>query len=91
MYKNKNSNGKNNLCGPVVAQLRRQLVPHTSQRALAAQLQLLGLDIDKNAVQRIESGERFVTDIELHVLAEYFGVTADELIGGENRGQADFQ
>ena len=87
MYKNKNSNGKNNLCGPVVAQLRRQLVPHTSQRALAAQLQLLGLDIDKNAVQRIESGERF----ELHVLAEYFGVTADELIGGENRGQADFQ
>ena len=28
----------------------------------------------------MESGERFVTDIELKVLAEVFGVTSDELL-----------
>lgn len=51
-----------------------------SQRMLAEKLQLRGIDVDKNAIQRMESGERFVTDIELKVLAEVFGVTSDELL-----------
>jgi transcriptional regulator with XRE-family HTH domain len=51
-----------------------------SQRALADQLQLVGIDVDKNAVQRIESGQRFVTDIELLALARVFSVTTDELL-----------
>ena len=41
----------------------------TSQRMLAYLLQMKGLDVDKNAIQRIESGERFVTDIELKMMA----------------------
>lgn len=36
-----------------------------SQRELADRLQLADLDIDKNAIQRIECGKRFVTDIEI--------------------------
>ena len=28
-------------------------------------MQLVGLDMDKNAIQRIEAGKRFVTDIEI--------------------------
>ena len=51
-----------------------------SQRALAEKLQLYGMDVDKNAVQRIECGKRFVTDIELRALAKIFGVTCDELL-----------
>lgn len=43
-------------------------------------LQIKGLDIDKNAIQRIESGKRFVTDIELKALSEVFQVTCDELL-----------
>ena len=43
-------------------------------------LQMAGLDIDKNAVQRIESGKRFVTDIELKVIAEVLGVSYKELL-----------
>lgn len=43
-------------------------------------LQMAGLDIDKNAVQRIESGKRFVTDIELKVIAEVLGVSYQELL-----------
>ena len=43
-------------------------------------LQRAGLDIDKNAVQRIESGKRFVTDIELKVIAEGLGVNYQDLL-----------
>ena len=41
-----------------------------------------GLDIDKNAVQRMESGQRFVTDIELKALADVFHISCDELLQG---------
>lgn len=51
-----------------------------SQRELADRLQLAGLDLGKNAVQQIESGQRFVTDIELKTLAKVLGVTADDLL-----------
>ena len=61
MYKNKSSNGNNNLCGKKIAILRKQLSPKVSQRAFADKLQLKGIDLDKNAIQRIECGKRFVT------------------------------
>lgn len=63
MFINKTSDGRNNLSGRAIGQLRKQR--GLSQRALADQMQLLGIDLDKNAVQRIEAGLRFVTDIEL--------------------------
>ncbi len=80
MFKNKSKTGKNNLCGEKISQLRKQKMPKMSQRMLAEQLQIRGIDVDKNAIQRMESGERFVTDIELKVLAEIFQTTSDELI-----------
>lgn len=55
--------------------------PKMSQKALADKLQLRGLDVDKNIVQRIECGKRFVTDIELKAIAAVFGVSADVLLG----------
>ena len=45
-------------------------------------MQLVGLDVDKNAIQRIESGKRFVTDIELLGFAHVFEVAVDELLKG---------
>ena len=51
-----------------------------SQRELADRLQLLGLDIDKNAIQRIECGKRFVTDIELTYFARFFNLSFDDLL-----------
>lgn len=82
MYKNRGPNGRCNLCGQRVAQLRKAMNPKISQRALADLLQLAGIDVDKNAVQRIESGRRFVTDIELKVLAQVLGVTTEDLLNG---------
>lgn len=79
MFKNK-SNGKNNICGENIKRLRMENPTKLSQRALADKMQLCGVDVDKNAIQRIECGKRFVTDIELKALSEIFGVTIDELL-----------
>ena len=80
MYKNRAPDGRYNLSGKQVAALRKAKVPKLSQRGLADLLQLDGLDVDKNAVQRIESGQRFVTDIELKALAHALNVTVEELL-----------
>ena len=83
MYKNKSSNGNNNLCGKKIAILRKQLSPKVSQRAFADKLQLKGIDLDKNAIQRIECGKRFVTDIELKAFDQILNTTADALLETE--------
>ena len=58
--------------------------PTVSQRALADSLQLQGIDVDKNAVQRIECGKRFVTDIELVAIASVLNVSVLDLLVEEN-------
>lgn len=80
MFKNKND-GLNNISGAGIARIRKAARPALSQRALADMVQLFGLDVDKNAVQRIECGKRFVTDIELCAFARALGVSVDELLG----------
>lgn len=81
MYKNRLPNGKNNLCGERIKYYRRAMAGSPSQRAFADMLQIAGLDVDKNAVQRIECGKRFVTDIELAAISRIIGVSCDELLG----------
>ncbi len=80
MYKNKAENGLNNLCGIKVKQYRLAMPTKTSQRKLAVLLQIEGLDLEKNAIQKIESGARFVTDIELKVIAKVLGVSYQDLL-----------
>ncbi len=77
MFINKTQDGRNNICGANVARLRKQM--KISQRELADRLQLVGLDVDKNAVQRIEAGKRFVTDIDIAALTEVLSCTFDDL------------
>ncbi len=78
MFINKSVENKNNICGGNVAFFRKEM--KISQRELAERLQIAGLDVDKNAVQRIESGQRFVTDIELVFLCEVLNKTLSELL-----------
>lgn len=82
MYKNKAPDGRNNLCGKQIARLRKQMRPRVSQRLLAERLQVLGLDLDKNTIQRIENGSRFVTDVELAQIAQLLQVSMEELTEG---------
>ena len=78
MFINKTKDGKNNLCGRNVYVFRNDL--KISQRELADRMQLAGIDIDKNAIQRIECGKRFVTDIELIALAQVFNKSYEDLL-----------
>ena len=80
MYKNRALDGRNNICGRRIKGLREALSGAPSQKQFSDLLQLEGLDLDKNAVQRIESGQRFVTDIELRVIARVLGVSYDDLL-----------
>ncbi len=77
MFINKNSDGTNNLCGKNIRRFRNILM--ISQRELADRMQLSGIDMDKNAIQRIECGKRFVTDIEILAFANVFNVDINEL------------
>ena len=78
MFINKTADGLNNICGKNIAKFRTGL--GLSQRALADKMQLVGLDIDKNAIQRIECGKRFVTDIEIVAFAKVFSVSLESLL-----------
>ncbi|MEG1945112.1 MAG: helix-turn-helix transcriptional regulator [Oscillospiraceae bacterium] len=80
MYKNKNQDGTLNICGEKIKKMRMSLEPPVSQRMLADKLQLIGIDLDKNAIQKIESGKRFVTDIEIVAFAKVFEITTDVLL-----------
>lgn len=78
MFINKSADGLNNICGKRIAHFRNEM--KISQRELADKMQLAGIDMDKNAIQRIECGKRFVTDIEIVAFAKVFDVTFEELL-----------
>lgn len=79
MKQRTNANGKN-LIGKRLKILRTER--NLSQRDLARELQLIGIDMDKNVITRIETDKRYVTDFELQALKEIFGVSYDYLIDG---------
>ena len=78
LFINKTQDGMNNFCGKNIARFRKAL--NISQRELADRLQLAGLDIDKNAVQRIECGKRFVTDIEIVYISKVLNISFEDLL-----------
>ena len=78
MFINKTPDNKNNICGKNISKFRKEI--SISQRELADRLQLAGLDIDKNAIQRIESGQRFVTDIEIIALRKVLKKSFEDLL-----------
>lgn len=71
-------NGRNNIAGIGMRRIRKDM--GISQRKIAVLLQQNGIDIDKNAVQRMESGERFITDVEVAGLLRTFNISYDKLM-----------
>ncbi|MCL2351064.1 MAG: helix-turn-helix domain-containing protein [Firmicutes bacterium] len=85
MSKPRNADGDKNLIGVRLKELRENAIPRLSQRGLAQKLQLMGIDIDKNVITRIETNKRYVSDFEIQAFARIFGVTYDYLIDGKIR------
>ena len=80
MKQRTNTDGKN-LIGERLKLLRDKA--NLSQRDLAHQLQLIGIDMDKNVITRIETNKRYVNDFELQALKQIFDVSYDYLIDGK--------
>lgn len=81
MARLRSASGEKNLIGKRLIYLRK--INHLSQRDLAQKLQLAGYDVDKNVITRIETDNRYVTDIELKAIAEIFNVSYEYLLNGE--------
>lgn len=69
-----------NVIGAKIKQLRKK--HKLTQKALAEKLQLEGYEFSDLTILRIEQGKRFVPDYEVIILADYFGITTDELLRG---------
>ena len=72
---------RKNLIDPKIIELRKR--DRLSQRDLVNRLQLMGIDMDKNVITRIETRKRFVTDFEVKALAQVFQVSYEFLLDGE--------
>lgn len=74
-----NYGGKANVSGDRIHQART--AQRLSQDDLAAKMQVAGVGIGREAISRIETGDRFVTDYELAIFARVLGVTIEWLTG----------
>ncbi len=74
-------NGKKNICGDRIheARCRHRL----TQSDLAAQLQVNGINIERDSISRIEIGTRFVADYELREVSKILKVSVEWLLGIE--------
>ena len=69
--------GKKNISGDKIHQARTAL--RLSQSELAARMQVKGILIEREAISKIETGDRLVTDYELVGFSQVLGIPLDEL------------
>jgi transcriptional regulator with XRE-family HTH domain len=72
-----------NVCGPLVARYRNS--EGWFQAEFAAKYQLVGWDVSRDIIARIEGQVRWVGDYELAYLAHVLGVSILELLPPECR------
>ena len=76
-------NGLKNISGDRIHQART--AKRLSQADLAAQMQVNGVIIEREAISKIETGDRFVTDYELMIFAKVLNVSVDWLLDNQNK------
>lgn len=75
-------NGSKNIIGKKVKEARQKNSPALTQENLSAKLNIMGINIDRVSISKIESGDRFVADYEVVALADALGVSLDWLLRG---------
>lgn len=73
--------GAKNISGDRIHQART--ARRMTQAELAAKMQVEGVEIEREAISKIETGDRLVTDYELAAFSRVFRVTMDWLTGKE--------
>lgn len=77
--------GLKNISGDRIHQVRTS--KRLSQSDLAARMQVKGVTLEREAISKIETGDRFVTDYELMIFAQVLGVTMDWLVSANTTEQ----
>lgn len=72
-----------NICGDRIRLARAMHKPPMTQDDLAREINLMGMDMTKLIVSRIEKGQRHVCDGELKMLAKALGVTMEWLCAAD--------
>lgn len=70
--------GDKNICGANIERLRKER--GIKQKALVAQMQVLGVDINPSSLSKLEGQTRIVTDYELKAIAQIFDVPMEYLV-----------
>jgi transcriptional regulator with XRE-family HTH domain len=73
--------GRKNLIGPRLRAARMRGKTVITQQDLSARLAVLGVDMDRTAISKIEAGERIVADFELLAISKALGVSVEWLLG----------
>lgn len=68
---------KANFLGDLIAEKRKAY--HISQNALASKMQLMGINIGKNDISKIESGNRLIRDYELLAIKDILNIDLNDL------------
>ncbi|MCI0438611.1 MAG: helix-turn-helix domain-containing protein [Chloroflexi bacterium] len=68
-----------NIVGPRIREARHREGRKVTQQELAARLQTLGVDLDRTAISKIESGRRPITDVEIVAICKALGVRVASL------------
>ena len=71
-------NGKLNILGNIIKQYRES--NDLTLMELSNKLLLIGIDIPKNSLQRLEQGKRIIKDYELAGFSKVFNVSTDTLL-----------
>lgn len=77
-------NDKLNVIGSTVRHYRMK--KNLSQAGLSNKLLLLGIDIPKNSIQKLESGDRIIKEYELAGISKVLNVSADTLLADFIKG-----
>lgn len=72
-----------NVIGRRIRLARERLRPSITQGDLAARLGVLGVDLDRPTITRIEAGKRYLRDYEIKALAKALKVSIEWLFAEE--------
>ena len=78
-------NGSKNIIGSRVKEARQNSNPVITQQDLSARLEIMGYNLDRVSISKIESGKRFVPDYEVVAIANALNVSLIWLLGKESK------
>ncbi len=76
-------NNSKNIVGRRVRLARKRMKESVTQQDLSARMGVMGINIDRVSISKIESGHRFVADFEVVALAQALDVTVEWLLKGD--------